>query len=52
MRSVNFDTKVWFHSEIERGRRCKIVFLYKVIYLYITFSGRIYKELLILVTEE
>ena len=51
MRSVSFDTKVWFHSGVER-RRCKLMYLYKDIYLYITFSGRIYKELLVLVTEE
>lgn len=52
MGSVNFDTKVWFHSGIEREGRCQIMFLYKDMYLYITFPGRIYKELLILVTEE
>lgn len=52
MRSISFDSKVWFHSGIEREGRCKIMFLYKDMYLYITFSGRIYKELLILVTEE
>lgn len=52
MRSVSFDTKVWFPSGIERGGRCKIIFPYKDMYLYIKFSGRINEELLILVTEE